>query len=431
MVDRARLRSWLESTKTRGMALGLEQTAKALASLDCQSTNYRTVHVAGSNGKGTLCAVLSAALSQVNIPHLMFSSPHLIDVEERIRIDGIPVSSEQFDTALSRVYDATEAKNISITFFEATFLTAMAVADEQAIDVLILETGLGGRLDATRVVRADVCAITSLSLEHTEILGDSLTQIAREKAAIARPGAPLIVRQPPQEEVVIAIENEAGVAGSKVLGEASLPAVITWVDVEQASTYVEEATLMGRAVWPYLVSDSTRGMPDVTELQWPARMHYLTPSSHNGLTFLLEGAHNSSGMARACEEIRGILPPQWVLIFGCSPQSNLEEMLAPLLNMCGEQPPQAILLTEPQGGRYPGVARSVLKGHFEVLTTTSISLHATPEEAVEACQDLLPSEGFVVSIGSLYMQGNVIETFGLERTEVMKIGAKQSKNTTQ
>ena len=106
-------------------------------------------------------------------------------------------------------------------------------------------------------------------------------------------------------------------------------------------------------------------------------------------------------------------------------------MLAPLLNMCGEQPPQAILLTEPQGGRYPGVARSVLKGHFEVLTTTSISLHATPEEAVEACQDLLPSEGFVVSIGSLYMQGNVIETFGLERTEVMKIGAKQSKNTTQ
>lgn len=431
MVDRARLRSWLESTKTRGMALGLEQTASALASLDCQSIGHRTLHVAGSNGKGTLCAVLSAALSQENIPHLMFSSPHLIDVEERIRLNGIPVSSEQFDIALSRVYAATEANNISITFFEATFLIAMAVADAHAIDVLILETGLGGRLDATRVAKADVCAVTSLSLEHTDILGDTLTQIAREKAAIARPGSPLIVRRPPQLEVVMAVEEEARKAGSKVLDEPKLPAEVTWVDVANATTYVEEATLIARAVWPHLVTDIHQVMPALVELQWPARMHYLTSSSHQGITFLLEGAHNSSGMTRACDELRGIMPAQWVLIFGCSPQSNLEEMLAPLLKMCAKEPPQAILLTEPQGGRYPGVARSVLKGHFEPLTTTSISLHATPKDAVEACRNLLPSGGLVLSIGSLYLQGNVIETLDLDRDEVMKICAKQSKNTTQ
>lgn len=431
MVDGAGLRSWLESTKTRGMALGLEQTARALASLHCQSTEYRTLHVAGSNGKGTLCAVLSAALTHENIPHLMFSSPHLIDVEERIRLNGIPVSSEQFDMALSRVYDATEAKNISVTFFEATFLIAMAVADAHAIDVLILETGLGGRLDATRVAKADVCAVTSLSLDHTDILGDDLTQIAREKTAIARPGSPLIVRRPPQEEVVKAIEEEARKAGSKVLDEPTSPASITWVDVEQATTYFEEARLIARAVWPHLLTDSTRAMPTLAGLQWPARMQYLTSSSHKGLTFLLEGAHNSSGMARSCEELQGALPSQWVLIFGCSPQSDLKQMLAPLLEMCRNQPPQAILLTEPQGGRYPGVSRSLLERHFEGLRTTPIFLHATPREAVDACRQLLPSEGFVLSIGSLYMQGNVIESLDLDRTEAMKIGAKQSKNTTQ
>ncbi len=431
MVDRVRLRSWLESTKERGMALGLEQTAKALASLGCRTPDYRTLHVAGSNGKGTLCAVLSAALSHEDIPNLMFSSPHLIDVEERVRLNGVPLSSEQFDMALSRVHAATEAQNISITFFEATFLVAMAVADAHSIDVLILETGLGGRLDATRVAKADVCAVTSLSRDHTEILGKELALIAREKAAIARPGAPLIVRRPSQEDVVRAIMDEATHAGSMVLGEQQDTALVTWVDIDPTLSYLEEAKQMAATVWPHLVMDSMRRMPDLTDLHWPARMHYVAVPSHEEITFLLEGAHNASGMKRACQELREVLPAQWVLIFGCSPQSDLKEMLAPLLEICRGLPPRAILLTEPQGGRYRGVDRGLLQRFFAPLEPVPITLYQTPKEAVEASYGLLQGEGLVLSIGSLYMQGNVIETLGVDRSEVMKIGAKQSKNTTQ
>ena len=172
MVDVNDARAWLESTKNKGMALGLENTASAIAALELPQPAYETVHVAGSNGKGTTVATLGAALNRANLSHVAFTSPHLVRVEERVRINGRPVPAVVFDDALAKVHAIATTADLPLTFFESTLMVALVIAADQQPNVLLLETGLGGRLDATRAVPADVAVITSLSLEHTEILGD-------------------------------------------------------------------------------------------------------------------------------------------------------------------------------------------------------------------------------------------------------------------
>ena len=194
MVEAENARAWLESTKERGMALGLEHTARAIEALGLPAPAYETVHVAGSNGKGTTVAALGSALHRIGCRYLSFTSPHLVRVEERVRLDGRPVSTAVFDAALADVHAMAARTGLSLTFFEVTLLVALVVAADQRPDVLVLETGLGGRLDATRAVPADLAIITSLSLEHTDVLGETLEAIAAEKAAIARPMKPMFVR---------------------------------------------------------------------------------------------------------------------------------------------------------------------------------------------------------------------------------------------
>ncbi|MGA0240860.1 MAG: hypothetical protein ACO3L7_05920 [Poseidonia sp.] len=226
------LRLWLTETKSRGMALGVEATHRALNALKLGSPSYETVHVAGSNGKGTTVATLSAALTASGIANLSFTSPHLVRVEERVRLNGVPVSRDEFDRALATVKAVEDSLNQPLTFFEVTFLVASVVARRHDVRVVLLETGLGGRLDATRAASANVSVVTALALEHTDVLGDTLTDIAREKAAIARPFQPLIARLPEDTEVQLAIETLAQRVGNPALGEPSGPALLQWVAME-------------------------------------------------------------------------------------------------------------------------------------------------------------------------------------------------------
>ena len=426
MVGQIPVRSWLEATKHLGMTLGLTNTANAVEALCLPTSSLTTVHVAGSNGKGTACAMLCTALSNQGISNLLFSSPHLVRIEERIRINGVPIQSDVMDRALERVRLATLEHDITVTFFEVTFLAALVVASEAEVEVLVLETGLGGRLDATRVSNADVCMLTSISLEHTDILGTHQTDIAREKAAIARAGRPLIVRTPEHKDVLETIIECARNAGMEHLEESIGPAELVLVDIPTGTSFRDESKLLVNAIWPYLDVVNAQLEPDTSNCVWPARMQFIKSQQLSKPHVLLDGAHNPSGLKRAVQEL--CLRPEiqsgnWVLLFGTSPQVDLEDTLSYVLNLCTSNPPVEIILSEPQGGRYPAVPVAELKPWFSPLGT-HLSTHSNPRSAVEHAQDAYDQSTLLVSIGSLYMQGNVLTSLGIDSNDDLSFVAK-------
>ena len=427
MVATNALRDWLEGTKKKGMALGLSNTQQALDELLLSAPSFETVHIAGSNGKGTTVATLSAALSTCGVNHLAFTSPHLVRVEERIRINGRPVSSACFDEGLRRVHEMVERTGIHLTFFETTFLVAMVIADLEPVRVVLLETGLGGRLDATRVAGADIAVVTALSLEHTEILGETLEAIAGEKAAIARPGHPLIVRDVSDSKARRRIEEVAHAAGSGAIEGCAKPARLEWVDVKAGSTYFDEAKALAAAAWKHLTCADNKPFPDIRGLRWPGRMHEVASPTHQGMTYLLEGAHNPSGMDASCAQLRQQPRWQepWCLLLGSTPQSDMEAMLRPLAHLCETHPPVAVVLTEPQFGRYPGVPCAELEAALLAVGVKTTAALPLPEDAVEWLETQDHGAMSVLSIGSLYLQGNVLTALRADTDDGLAIVAKE------
>ena len=422
MAEADGVRTWLAATKTRGMSLGLATTSAALRILGARVEAF-TVHVAGSNGKGTLCATLSAALQRVGVKALMFTSPHLVRLEERIRINGVPVSPATLDEALARVMAVDEAMNGVLTFFESTFLAAMCVAESINVEVLILETGLGGRLDATRCAPADLSVISSLSLEHTDILGPTLRHIAMEKGAIARPGRPMVVQRPVNADAQDAIEACAASAGSADLNEAVGPARVFWVDSMPGEGYRAQAKALVKAVWPHLSAVTEAPLPELGPVRWPARMQRINSLRPDEPHWLLEGAHNPSGMAKACEElvVHPALQGPWAMLFGTTPQADLRTMIQPLLDLMNQHPPNLIVLTEPQEGRYPGVPCADWLEVLSPAVNAPIVTHPLPHDAVAHLNAHLDEGCTVLSIGSLYMQGNVLTALGATTDEHLTV----------
>ena len=169
----------------RRMRLGLTHVRQMLARLSNPQDAFPSVHVAGTNGKGSLRT--SSRQSRCFREVGLFTSPHLVNVEERARIDGRPIDEKEFDECLDLVRKASEeTPPIEVTYYEKTFLVALLSFKRAGVDRAIIETGLGGRLDATRCVNADFCAITTISEDHLDILGPTLFDVAREKAGIYR-----------------------------------------------------------------------------------------------------------------------------------------------------------------------------------------------------------------------------------------------------
>ena len=421
------IRQWLESTKVNGMALGLENTFSILSSLNIDLSKTQIIHVAGSNGKGTLCSLMAASMSLNNDSNLLFSSPHLCRVEERIRINGKPVSKKEFDQAIELVRISSEKKSINLTFFETTFLAAMAITSIIKPKFLILETGLGGRLDATRCAPADLAILTTISIEHTDVLGNDIYQIIREKAAIARPGKPLIAREMPipnfQNTVIDCAANCANIE----LDEKPENVDCKFIQINDNYTILQEAELLAREAFAILKIDATKLAEAKNIVNWPARLQELNlPSGHR---IILDAAHNPSGLIRVSNELIEMARSKNVenkltLIFGTSPQQELEKMLSLINDFCRNFSDVEIYLTKPQGGRYPGIEPKDL-ATFDWI---DCSIQIVDEVAIVIDNILArkPADvGTILSIGSLYLQGNILNHLGKNSDDDLHLLPKQ------
>ena len=382
--DVADIRAWLESRIGAGVRLGLSTCAEMLERLGNPQSDFPSIHVAGTNGKGSLCAHLSALGSMNGELIGLYTSPHLVTVEERARIDGRPVSPEEFDSCLEEVREAGRREpEILPTYFETTFLASMLAFSRSKVDRAVIETGLGGRLDSTRLVEADICAITTISMDHSEVLGDTLPKIATEKAGIHRPGVPLLCLDHEDEGVRAAIE---GVAGEDV----------TWVP--RAS---EDAQEVARSMAS--VIGSRIGWKDMeTDVVWPGRS--LDRIHWSGAELILSAAHNSESLSH---DLGRLGSERHVLVVGMTQKEDLSESIEPLLHSEGRI---RTIVTEVHGGRSPSVPAEYLSEHLSVDSVQPPLIITEPIEAIDTASRVASEEGCIVYVtGSVYLVGKAIE----------------------
>jgi len=196
--------AWLYGLQRFGIKLGLANIQRLIAVLRVDPGRARVIHVAGTNGKGSVCAMIDSILRAQKYRTGLFTSPHLVTFRERIRVTGEMISKDAVANGLTTIRDLVRSWSPHPTFFEIATALALKHFSSTTIEVAILETGLGGRLDATNAVQSDVSVITSIAFDHQQWLGQSLREIATEKAGIIKPKIPVVsAPQAPDAEKVI------------------------------------------------------------------------------------------------------------------------------------------------------------------------------------------------------------------------------------
>jgi len=275
--------AWLYGTQTFGLKLGLENTRRLMAAAGDPQERLKFLHVAGTNGKGSTCAMLDAILRETGARVGLYTSPHLVDFRERIRVDGQTIPTEAASEGLTLLRTVTEGWEHAPTFFEFATVLAAWWFDRAGADLVVWETGLGGRLDATNVVTPLVSVIAPIGRDHEKWLGDTLEKIAGEKAGIIKPGMPVV--SAPQEPVV------RGVLEHKA---AEMGAALRFVDqpfdgsVALAGSHQRWNAALALAALDAsgLVAEDEARRRGLAQVQWPGRFQRF------GDNLVIDGAHN-------------------------------------------------------------------------------------------------------------------------------------------
>jgi len=319
--------AWLYSLQRFGIKLGLENIRRLIAELGIDLRNARVIHVAGTNGKGSVCAMIEAICRAGKYRTGLFTSPHLITFRERIRVNGEMISQDAVASGLSKIRELVSDWDPHPTFFEITTALASKHFAEARIDVVILETGLGGRLDATNAMQSNVSVITPIAFDHEKWLGDSIEKIAGEKAGIIKPRTPIVsAPQPVEAEKVIrarAAECEAPlqfVDRPYARSPIALRGAFQELNAAVAIAAIEAAKI------DVSYSSIARGLATV---EWPGRFQCWDQHT------VIDGAHNPAAAK--------ILAETWHEIFGDTRATVILAVLSDkdLRNICRDLTPIA------------------------------------------------------------------------------------------
>lgn len=400
-----------------------ENTAELMERLGRPERGKQIIHVAGSNGKGSVCAFLSSILVKAGKRTGLFTSPHLIRINERFQINNEPVSDEEFLRAYEKVQDATLSMQqdgfAHPTYFELVFAIAMVLFQEKEAQYIVLETGLGGRLDATNVVKRPIATvITSLSLEHTEILGDTIEKIAGEKAGIIKPGVPVIyVRQDERTEAVIKKRADELNAPATALDTSMYEILMNteknidfllncgyYENTEVTIPYLAEYQVMNSALALRTIDviDTEKEIPisvrveGIRETKWQGRMETVM----GGVIF--DGAHNAQGVKEFVKTVKRVQKDhRIVMLFSAVVEKDYEQMIK---SICLETEIAAVFVTEIAGDRV--VLAEELAEIFGRYTDVPVSIHKKIGDAFEAALKER-GEGLLFCVGSLYLIGEL------------------------
>lgn len=397
--------------EVEAMKLGLENVRTLLAELGNPQQKYLKVQVAGTNGKGSVCAFLDSICRQADIRTGLYTSPHLISITERIKIDGSDIGEDEFARLTTTVQTTSERLlaegklTYRPTFFEQITAIALLAFAKAKVDLAILETGLGGRLDATTVANAEIAAITRIDLDHQEYLGDTIEEIAAEKAAIIRTDTQVVVigRQRPKALGVIwdrlrklqfPVRNltECEV----VFDESALGNPIRKLPSESGLLGAHQIENAEVAI---MLAYGLRGHFDISDDQirlglrnarHPGRLEYAG-------NFLLDGAHNVSGAKALLHFLTYVEKRPLTMIFGAMRDKNVGGIAGILCPRA-----ERLILTQPSSARAL-TAREISKFLPESTDAKKVILTESVKEAIAAAK----SDKLVLVTGSLYLVGEV------------------------
>ncbi len=396
--------AYLQSLRMFGFQPGLETTRSLAAAVGNPHERLRFIHVAGTNGKGSVCAMLDSVHRAAGRRVGLYTSPHLVRFGERIQVNRAPIP----DTDLARHVAALRTALATLpgldpTFFEFTTVLALMHFAEQQVDLVVWETGLGGRLDATNIVTPLASVITNIGWDHQKVLGATLPEITAEKAGIIKPGVPVLTATADSDARAV-IEWKARELDSPclVLGTAELANFRLEIGLlgnhQRINAALAAATVrLLRALLPVTDDQLADGLKNVT---WPGRLQLLRRGPQ---TLLLDGAHNRDGVAALAEALGEHFPGQRpTLVIGALADKDWREMVRTLV------PRSARVITAPvASGRTIGAeelrAACVATGAGRPVKAAS--------SAVEALR-LCAADPFVLVTGSLYFVGEVLELLG-------------------
>ncbi len=318
---------WLFGTQTFGIKLGLEGPRNLLKEfLAFPAHGVRVVHVAGTNGKGSTCAMMDRVARGCGRRTGLFTSPHLIDYRERMRVSGEMIPEERCAELLTKLRAVCEGLEVHPTFFEITLAVAMRWFRERGCELIILETGMGGRLDATTAVPADVCVITPIGMDHTQWLGDTLGKVAAEKAGIFLKGVPA-VSAPQEAEARMVLEKEANERRTPL---DFIEAPLEGYGIALAGEHQKWNAALALAALHKL--GMRLGYESVVEglgkVSWPGRFERI---ASGGIEVILDGAHNPHA-AKVLREtwLSEIGGEKGTLVFGAVETKDVSGILAEL-----------------------------------------------------------------------------------------------------
>lgn len=315
---------YLQSLEKFGINLGLGRITYLLEKLGNPHHKFKSIHIAGTNGKGSTAAMIASILKEAGYKVGLYTSPHLFDYRERIKINGKNISKHDFEEGIRGIKKVAEGLEESPTIFEILTAVAFWYFAEQRVDYAVVEVGLGGRLDATNVITPLVSIITNIDYEHTEVLGKSLSKIAYEKAAIVKPGIPVVTAENKVEplrvikkaclkndSLLIAVSRKPSAVSSKLYGEHQrINAACAIAAVRLARIKVSKKAV-------------AKGLRRVN---WPGRFQLV---SKNPL-IIVDGAHNPAGAKALRVTIQEMFPGKFTVIFGCQETKDFKKMFQEL-----------------------------------------------------------------------------------------------------
>ena len=418
-MEYSEIKAFLNDTPQYGETTGVERAGKLLELLGNPDKNLKIIHIAGTNGKGSVCSYIDDILKKSGYKTGLFTSPHLVTIRERIQVDGELISREDFTQYFNKVYETARANNLKLAYFDFFFGAAMLYFDKCKVDYVVLETGLGGSLDATNAVHNPLCCvITTISLEHTAILGDTIKKIAEQKAGIIKQGVPVVYADDNEASGVIEdiahsknsychgvspqqyqiIKNFNGCIDFSLHNEyyinnclrLATPAIY---QVENVSIAITVCRLL-KHLYHIDIKDSAI-VDSAGSHIWQGRMEKLTDNIY------VDGAHNPQGIQSFVNSVNGMYADSTdkaALLFSVVSDKNFEQMISIL---CGCKVFARIAITVTGGIRH--LDKEYISAAFKRHTDIEVEVYDSAKEAVLA----LKNEPMVFCTGSLYLVADI------------------------